>query len=134
MWTRYGECAGIEKSQSAFALTNSLLHQGQVTDQGSHAHLIANSSYYARLFADFGGKRSESKPARKHDIDKDQVIGKAEGSGKLEGRLMVSEKRKTGSLGGKVYAGYLRAGRATWTLPLAILFAVIMQGAQVMST
>lgn len=59
---------------------------------------------------------------------------------------MVSEVRKTGAVGRKVYGAYLKAGRAYFTAPATIFFAVIMyvscasseltyrQGAQIMST
>jgi hypothetical protein len=39
---------------------------------------------------------------------------------------MVSEVRKTGSVGRKVYAAYLRAGKALLTGPAIIIFAVTM--------
>lgn len=39
---------------------------------------------------------------------------------------MISEVRKTGSVGGYVYKAYLKAGRAVFTGPFTILFAIGM--------
>lgn len=63
-----------------------------------------------------------------------KVMGKAAGTGKLEGRLMVSEVRKTGSVDRKVYYAYLKAGKAIITLPIILICAVAMQAANVLST
>lgn len=47
---------------------------------------------------------------------------------------MQHEKRKTGSIGMRVYADYLAAGRGQWTFPVTLALAGVMQAAQVMST
>ncbi|WRT65384.1 uncharacterized protein IL334_002327 [Kwoniella shivajii] len=107
---------------------------GQIVEQGTYEDLMRASGPAARLFTEFGGshneleqddgdenapnveavvRRDENSP---HSADvlrlTSKNMGKAVGTGKLEGRLMVSEVRKTGSVGGKA----------------------IMQGSQVMAT
>ncbi|WVQ72250.1 hypothetical protein IAR50_001799 [Cryptococcus sp. DSM 104548] len=130
------------------------IRQGRIVEQGTYTELIASQGLVEKLMTEFGGLggageeehaaeeedtlEEDSKKAGQvkeaSDDLKDAGKGKAAGTGKLEGRLMVSEVRKTGSVGAKVYKGYLKAGRAKYTLPLTILFAIIMQTSQVMST
>lgn len=92
-------------------------------------------------------KRQQTNEAKIEKLTRAQM-GKAAGTGKLEvglsfwkgpcspaqGRLMISEVRKTGSVGPKVYGTYLKAGQWWWTLPTSLAFGVLMQGASVMST
>ncbi|ODO00356.1 hypothetical protein I350_06992 [Cryptococcus amylolentus CBS 6273] len=135
------------------------IRQGTIVEQGTYTELIACRGLVEKLMTEFGGlggageeeraaeeetaldedksestKRKPGKVQEASDGLKEAGKGKAAGTGKLEGRLMVSEVRKTGSVGGKVYKEYLKAGKAKFTVPLTILFAVIMQGSSVMST
>ncbi|ORY27673.1 P-loop containing nucleoside triphosphate hydrolase protein [Naematelia encephala] len=128
------------------------LHDGRVVEEGSFNQLITASGPFAYLMANFGGvaekREAEEAAAEEEAIEevpdekhKEAIVrltrrhmGKAAGTGKLEGRLMVSETRKTGSVGRRVYGGYLRAGQAHYTFPLTLLFGVVMQSCQVMST
>ncbi|WVQ94366.1 hypothetical protein IAU59_001445 [Kwoniella sp. CBS 9459] len=130
------------------------MENGEIVGRGTFNELSRGNGSVQRLLAEYGGSAGD--PADDSDADtalpleevnkpkevlqskiakltKDH-IKRAAGTGKLEGRLMVSEVRKTGSVGWKVYSGYLRAGKARTTLTSTILLAVIMQGAQVMST
>ncbi|KAK4689734.1 hypothetical protein P7C73_g391, partial [Tremellales sp. Uapishka_1] len=123
--------------------------QGHIVESGAYADLLKNKGPFSRLVAEFGGSAQEKE---EHDAEEEDAIeaigatavkapqtvrltkklmGKAAGTGKLEGRLMTSETRKTGTVGRK---GYLHAGRARYTFPLTLLFATMMQGSQVMST
>ncbi|WWC59914.1 uncharacterized protein I303_102476 [Kwoniella dejecticola CBS 10117] len=121
------------------------MSNGQISEQGSFAELSQSGGAASKLFAEFGGREEEkeerqasSGPEPESEAVEKQTqllsnksMGKAVGTGKLEGRLMVSEIRKTGSV---VYAGYLHAGRSRYTFPLTVFFATIMQGSQVMAT
>ncbi|KAL4079849.1 P-loop containing nucleoside triphosphate hydrolase protein [Scleroderma yunnanense] len=59
---------------------------------------------------------------------------KAAGTGKLGGRLIVKEQRSSGSVSWKVYWAYLVAGRGAVTVPLILLFIMMMQATQVMNS
>ncbi|ORX36438.1 P-loop containing nucleoside triphosphate hydrolase protein [Kockovaella imperatae] len=122
------------------------LTQGTIVEEGTYQELIARGEDFCNLVKTFGaGKEVDeegitsvnktNKPSRKQAP---QEYSKAAGTGRLEasltGRLMTSEKRKTGSVGRKVYKSYLKAGNARVTAPLTILFALVMQTSQVMST
>nr|XP_019012361.1 uncharacterized protein I206_03208 [Kwoniella pini CBS 10737]OCF51142.1 hypothetical protein I206_03208 [Kwoniella pini CBS 10737] len=122
------------------------LSNGSISEQGTFSELSQSGGAAAKLFSEFGGQEKQKVEVpdelevQDSQIDKqtqllsNKSMGKAVGTGKLEGRLMVSEIRKTGSVGRKVYAGYLHAGRSRYTFPLTVLFATIMQGSQVMAT
>ncbi|WVW79673.1 hypothetical protein I302_101642 [Kwoniella bestiolae CBS 10118] len=112
-----------------------LMSKGAIVEQGTFQELSRAGGPASRLFSDYGGSSVEedSDGTSQDDMvidakqpikqESDNVMGKAAGTGKLEGRLMVSEVRKTGSVGQK-----------GWTLPLTLLSAAIMQGSQVMAT
>jgi hypothetical protein len=74
----------IESGESWRSPLTSLLHDGQVSDIGTHDELLSRSPYYARL--DFGGKRKEVPGVK---------LAKVEGK---VGKLMVDEKRTTGAM------------------------------------
>lgn len=96
---------------------------------------------------EFGGAEEEEK--EKEDAEETAVFeenakvttakvaappSKGKAAGRTEGRLMVSESRKTGSVGWQVYKRYLKAGRAKYTGPLTVVASVLLQGAQIAST
>lgn len=126
-----------------------ILH-GHVVEEGTYDALMASEGAFRRLMSEFGGSGAkqeeegrEEAAIEKGPIDTSDSAAKAQekakpgnaaGTGKLEGRLMTSEVRKTGRVGGKVYGAYLRAGKAAWTLPLSLLFAAAMQAGSVLST
>lgn len=130
-----------------FIPAHSTINNGAIAEEGTYQELVQRNGAFQRLMEEFGGQelRKEedeeegaasslpvnSRPSKK--ITR-KTMGKAAGTGKLEGRLMVSEVRKTGSVGRKVYGGYLKAGRARWTLPATLAAAILMQGAQILST
>lgn len=80
---------------------------GRIAEHGSYTDLIAKNGEFARLDREFGGNDPSSEA-------KTQLVGSAEieamksktdraarkgaGVGKLDGKLMVKEKRTTGSL------------------------------------
>ncbi|KAK8861276.1 hypothetical protein IAR55_002095 [Kwoniella newhampshirensis] len=87
------------------------MSQGRIVEQGTYADLVRAEGSVAKLFDDFGGVSPEhleeesvgQLKAQEADVERlsRKIMGKAAGTGKLEGRLMVSEVRKTGSVGGK---------------------------------
>jgi ATP-binding cassette, subfamily C (CFTR/MRP), member 1 len=94
------------------------LSNGRITESGTYAELIVAGGEFARLDREFGGaaaqtQRSEEEDEEdeekkvavvKKDVDKAKEESKKRtgaGTGKLEGRLMINEKRSTGSVGWK---------------------------------
>jgi len=95
---------------------------GKIVEQGSREQLMKEDAGFAKLIKEFSGsnedsdsdselendaeilakssgvkkKKSEHLQKVRKELDK-KLIGKATGTGKLEGRLMKAEKRSTGS-------------------------------------
>ncbi|KAG8892355.1 hypothetical protein FRC00_012209, partial [Tulasnella sp. 408] len=123
---------------------------GKIVEQGTYDQLVQNGQAFSQLLQEFSGKRTRNKndetveeelqdmtkkngialseARRKIDL---KTLGKAVGTGKIEGRLMKSEKRSVGSIEKKVYSAYLKAGKGWWTVPLVIISTVLMQGSSV---
>ncbi|KAL7419852.1 hypothetical protein Q5752_005768 [Cryptotrichosporon argae] len=133
------------------------LNAGKIVEEGSYTTLMQSGGPFSRLITEFGGQSEAKKETEDADaeaaleeaaVDNEKpatdeqkitqltakLMGKAAGTGKLEGRLMVSETRKTGSVGRRVYGKYLKAGQAWFTLPMAIACAAIFQTSQVLAT
>ncbi|OBZ72274.1 Oligomycin resistance ATP-dependent permease YOR1 [Grifola frondosa] len=127
------------------------MENGRIEEQGTYDELMRNGRAFSRLMKEFGGrtKEEEEAAAEENAIDapsnksspivdeakiKSQTIKRSgAGSGKLEGRLIVAEKRTTGSVSWGVYGDYLRASRGYFTVPLLILCMIMMQGSQIMN-
>lgn len=94
------------------------LENGRIVAQGKYQDLIAGNATFARLMAEFGGseKREEQEEEAEEavsgpsdqqlQIDEEKIKSESRrrvgaGSGKLEGRLIVAEKRSTGSVSWK---------------------------------
>lgn len=151
------------------------LVNGRISEQGTYAALIGLGGDFARLDREFGGEQEQeqeqadaeaeacaaveevSTPAK---VDVDEVktkmrreAGKGVGKGKLEGRLMVAEKRTTGAVSWgsaypsfitvhhvwltpyfAVYGTYLAAGRGRLMMPLMITAMILMQTSQVLNS
>ncbi|KAG8982744.1 hypothetical protein FRB90_006577, partial [Tulasnella sp. 427] len=128
---------------------------GKIVEQGTYDQLVKNGQAFSRLLQEFSGQRhgpkddetveeelSEKSKKKKSEVTLSEfrkkidlkTLGKAVGTGKIEGRLMKSEKRSVGSIEMNVYSTYLKAGQGWWTVPLIILSAVLMQGTAVVST
>ncbi|KAI0321790.1 ABC protein [Amylostereum chailletii] len=124
------------------------LSGGRIAEQGTYEDLVAHGGEFARLAREFGGNGQDHpegdedgavKAAPRNTVTVEDMIAKAEKraggkDGKLEGRLIVAEKRTTGSVPWKIYWEYLRAGNGYITGPLVVLFMLIMQGCQVMNS
>ena len=96
---------------------------GQIAEQGTYVDLMSKDGPFARLMKEFGGEQdgkedrtdegefqdADAKAQAKRDEAAEadggkgrflasKAIGKAAGTGKIEGRLIRSEKRTVGSL------------------------------------
>jgi len=90
-----------------------LLENGGIKEHGTYSDLMAKESDVSRLTAEFGGivdsdfesdGSSETVQNDSIDLEKDRSkerIKGAAGTGRLEGRLIVKERRTTGSLSKK---------------------------------
>jgi ABC-type multidrug transport system ATPase subunit len=82
---------------------------GRIAEQGSYDQLVENEGAFARLIKEFGGgaEEEEDEDKAKPAIEAPKIVGhksaktvgKAAGTGKIEGRLIKAEKRTGGSLG-----------------------------------
>ncbi|KAG1747098.1 ABC protein [Suillus paluster] len=123
------------------------LNNGVITESGTYDELISHGGDFARLDLEFGGHASEGKDEDQAEeitpqtgvtiedvkLKSKKAREKATGSGKIEGRLIVKEKRSTGSVSWGVYWTYLVAARGSITGPLVIFFMLAMQGSQVLN-
>ncbi|CDO74908.1 hypothetical protein BN946_scf184988.g15 [Trametes cinnabarina] len=130
-----------------------MLENGRIAEEGTFAEIMDHGKEFARLMQEFGGEtqREEEEADAEQDVTdaamqvasgaaiedaknkSESVQRKGAGTGKLEGRLIVKEKRTTGSVSWKVYGDYLRAARALFSAPLLILCIVAMQGSSIMN-
>ncbi|GJE88588.1 ABC transporter C family protein [Phanerochaete sordida] len=127
------------------------IDNGTIAAQGKYNDLVENDVTFAKLMKEFGGedKHEEEVEAEEAAVAQEKVVSigveeaklKSEalervgaGTGKLEGRLIVAEKRSTGSVSWKVYWAYLQAGRWKLTGPWLLLFAIIMQACQILNS
>jgi len=99
------------------------ISEGQIAEQGTYIDLMSKDGPFARLLKEFGGEQdgkqegtvdeeiqdADTKAQAKRDEAAEtdggkrrflasKAIGKAAGTGKVEGRLIRSEKRTVGSL------------------------------------
>ncbi|KAJ6518372.1 ABC protein [Mycena vulgaris] len=117
------------------------LDGGRIAEAGTYKELIDRGGEFARLDREFGGREAQTeKEGEEEEEGQVQVVtvedakaksAGAEGTGKIEGRLIVKEHRTTGGVSWGVYGYYLKAGGGWLTVPPVVLAAVLMQGAQV---
>ncbi|KAF8582394.1 ABC protein [Ramaria rubella] len=117
------------------------LVNGRIAEHGTYDELINRDGPFARLVSEFGGGGDESIEAPVEDTESSPSKGKvsyetlaAEGTGKVEGRLMKAEKRSIGSMSMKVYFSYLGAGGGMYTVPIILLTAILMQTSSVLNS
>lgn len=95
------------------------LQDGRIEEQGTFGQLITNEGVFSRLIKEFGGTTSneeeddaeapqgrEIQAVDEEKIKADSAKRAVAGTGKLEGRLIVPEKRTTGSVS---WSGTLRS-------------------------
>ncbi|KAJ7097441.1 ABC protein [Mycena epipterygia] len=118
---------------------------GRIAEAGTYAELIAKGGEFARLDKEFGGAQAQEGAGEEGGVDGEeepqvQVVSVeeamaksagAEGTGKLEGKLIVKEHRTTGGVAWSVYGYYLKAGGGWLTVPFIVLTAILMQGSSV---
>ncbi|KAJ7224976.1 ABC protein [Mycena haematopus] len=118
------------------------LANGRITEEGTYARLIAQGGEFARLDREFGGGKSADAGGDGGEEEEPQIqvvsiedakkrSAGAEGTGKIEGRLMVKEARTTGGVAWSVYGYYMMAGGGWLTVPIIMLAAILMQGSSV---
>ncbi|KAG2140137.1 ABC protein [Suillus clintonianus] len=124
------------------------MNNGVITESGTYEELISRGGDFARLDLEFGGHASEGKDEDQAEevtlqtgitiegvkLKSERAREKATGRGKLEGRLIVKEKRSTGSVSRGVYWAYLVAGRGSITGPLLLIFMLAMQGSLILNS
>ncbi|KAI6041615.1 ABC protein [Pisolithus marmoratus] len=128
------------------------MKDGKIVESGPFDELLERNGEFARLAREYGGQtdgatggaeedEASSKLALQKNVTIDdaklksaKVHERAEGKGKLEGRLIVKERRNTGSVSLNVYWAYLAAGRGVITLPLLVMFLLVMQVSQIMNS
>ncbi|KAF9490797.1 ABC protein [Pleurotus eryngii] len=123
------------------------MESGNIAEHGTYQELIAKNGEFARLDKEFGGGHEET---QEEDITSQtptivdaseeaksksaRVEKQGAGTGKLEGRLMVNEKRTTGSVSWSVYWTYLKAGRGYIAIPLIVASIILMQSSQILNS
>ncbi|KAG2137199.1 ABC protein [Suillus cothurnatus] len=124
------------------------LNNGIITESGTYEELISRGGDFARLDLVFGGHvLEESDEVRAKEVTpqtgitiedvkskSERARNEATGSGKLKGRLIVKERRSTGSVHWGVYWTYLVAGRVSITGPLLLFFVLVMQGSLILNS
>ncbi|KAG0699189.1 ABC protein [Suillus ampliporus] len=124
-----------------------ILNNGVITESGTYGELISRGGDFARLNVEFGGHASEGENDQAKEVipqagvtiedvrlKSERARERATGSGKLEGLLIVKEKRSTGSVSWGVYWTYLVAGRSSITGPLVLFFVLAMQGSLILNS
>ncbi|PBK75557.1 ABC protein [Armillaria solidipes] len=116
------------------------LDDGSIVEQGTYQKLLADDGNFARLVTEFGGTSSSPETSDTSDDDGLEEIksksaqASGKGTGKLEGRLIVKERRTTGSVPWTVYGSYLTAGGGYIVVSFVTLAVMLMQGSQILSS
>ncbi len=85
------------------------MDNGRIIEEGTYQQLISDSGGFSRLATEFGGHGSSSETSEEMKVDNAitledvktksaNALRTGAGTGKLEGRLVVKEKRSTGSV------------------------------------
>ncbi|KAG8758519.1 hypothetical protein FRC14_008012 [Serendipita sp. 396] len=133
------------------------IEDGRIAEEGTYDDLIAREGSFSKLMKEFGGENlgeredvpneeavdpetraqevrdAASRGGGKGRYQNSRAIGNAAGTGKLEGRLIQSEKRTVGSIGMTTYLAYMRASRGWLTVPVIIAMATLMQASQIIN-
>jgi len=118
------------------------LDSGRIAEHGTYRELINAKGEFARLDEEFGGndpgsiaaKGSQVEVLEEVQVKSTELTKRYPGKGTLEGKLIVKEARKTGTVAGSVWKAYFSAGKGWITVPLLILAGLLMQGTQIMGS
>lgn len=146
-------CARLRNANVAVLLVTHALHilpevdyiysveAGRIVEEGTFPELMSAKGAFSELVREFGGDHVDESEAdkalaaealaRDNKLRRAEAVGKSaavSGTGRLEGRLIVAEKRYVGKVKRRVYVEYSRAGRGLVTLPLLLGAAFLMQG------
>ncbi|KAJ7116426.1 P-loop containing nucleoside triphosphate hydrolase protein [Mycena epipterygia] len=139
----------IEQGKTVILVTHALhflsqchyiytLENGRISEHGSYQELLDKKGEFARLDKEFGGGGSGEGESAENLVTVTVTVeelkmksAKAGGTGKVAGKLIVKERRTTGSVSWRVYGSYLKAGRGYITLPFVLLAIIGMQGCQI---
>ncbi|KAH7335823.1 ABC protein [Rhizoctonia solani] len=112
-----------------------VVEYGHIAEQGTYEQLLQAGGAFAKLVEDFGKGKGREKDEALQEVQeeskpksKSEKSRKAAGTGKLEGKLMMSEKRTTGSVEWSVYRKYVAFGSPRITVPVVLLSILIAQG------
>lgn len=110
------------------------MEDGHIAESGTYEELKnRNDGAFARLMEEFGGQEEEKKEKEDKGIEKAECEVKSDekqfkpAGDASTGDIMTQEQRNTGSVAGKVYKDYIKAGYGATMLPLVILTMCIMQ-------
>ncbi|CUA72234.1 hypothetical protein RSOLAG22IIIB_00899 [Rhizoctonia solani] len=109
------------------------LNEGEITEQGTYADLMAANGFFARFISEFGNNSASENDAPKLQDDKKVAATKTKTTPGGNTAIMQSEERATGSVNWKVYKAYFAAAKIGAIFPLLLLAISLFQGASVMS-
>ncbi|KDQ57208.1 hypothetical protein JAAARDRAFT_35814 [Jaapia argillacea MUCL 33604] len=111
---------------------------GRIAERGTYVELMANDGPFSKFVQEFGTKDGHKEEGEEEVLGEDEVeeekkeVKKKVPSGGAQ--LMQAEERNTGSVSGKVYASYIRAGRGSVILPILFLSLALIQASTVLSS
>ncbi|THV08675.1 P-loop containing nucleoside triphosphate hydrolase protein [Dendrothele bispora CBS 962.96] len=156
----HGAIAGLVREGKTVILVTHALHflqhcdyiytmdSGRIAEHGTYEDLVTKDGEFARLDREFGGTDPDA-PEADEEAKQDTAITEAveeaknksenvssrgAGAGRLEGKLIVKEKRSTGSVSWSIYGSYLNAGGGYITATLTVMVILLMQGSQIVNT
>ena len=110
------------------------IDRGRIVEQGTYSELIARDGAFSALVAEFGNKDKDEEEKKEHEEKEFAAIdGKGEADPKKAvkvkkaPKLMQEEERALGSVGKRVYGGYLSA--AGYKTGVVLLLAIILMQA-----
>ncbi|PKI84023.1 hypothetical protein MVES_001934 [Malassezia vespertilionis] len=114
------------------------MDEGVIDECGTYQELMENRASFYNTMVKFGNLKEEHGDAVEADAeelaaeteDANQAASKPrrDEMSKPGAKTMELEERNTGTVDSFVYRSYLRAGQASWILPIAVVAAVCMQG------
>ncbi|CDZ96537.1 abc transporter [Phaffia rhodozyma] len=121
------------------------INNGQFAEQGPYEKLIAQEGSFSRLMKDFGNVEEpdeqkiedvvedveETKPHIPEPVSAPEDRSRFTKQGD---KLITTEERYTGAVGGRVYKNYFKAGRGVILVPMLLITMCLSQVATVMTS